>query len=387
MIINVNDNVRILSPETVDESAVEQVKSMADSIAFKGSRIRVMPDYHAGKGSVIGFTATFNSLIIPNTIGVDIGCGVLAYNLGKHDNIDFGNFDSYIRREIPLGCKHRTEYPEGSATYNYFSDQVFYSLNPFLCEYVDWKKREFNDTGLQLGTLGGGNHFLEVSVDHDQNLWVLIHSGSRNFGLKIASIFQDIAHSLCQTMKVDVPKDLEYLPLDLGGKEYLYWMDKAQRFAFKNRMVMLGKVLGYFDLTFNSDNMIESVHNYIDLEQKIIRKGAIKCMKDTDVLIPLNMRDGTIIARGKDNEKLKEWNFSMPHGAGRKLSRTQAKESLSLAGFQESMKGIWSSSISGDTLDESPDAYKDSEEVWQVIKDLVYYVDVLKPVYNIKASE
>lgn len=404
--IVLKDNFIIMSDER-EENAIEHLKLLMDHPAFKNERVRIMPDYHEGIGAVIGFTSTYSDLIIPNVVGVDIGCGVLAYNLGKINNIDFDILDKYIRIHIPLGMNHHVNlniydkyystminnYPFSMTIREECRDDIFNILNFDKLEInsnEEFKNKfEFNigDIRLQLGTLGGGNHFIEIDKDNNNNIWITIHSGSRNFGLKVATVFQSLANILMKRFHLDnIPKDLSYLPLDHGGLLYLHYMQKAQNFAQLNRLIILLEILEYFKQTFDNHNTIESVHNYIDAEHHLIRKGAIELRKDQQVLIPLNMRDGVIIGKGKDNEKLLNWNFSAPHGAGRSMGRKEAKRKLLIDDFKNEMKGIWSSSINKDTLDESPMAYKESNKIIESLKEILDIETIMKPIYSLKAE-
>jgi RNA-splicing ligase RtcB len=329
-----------------------------------------MPDAHAGAGAVIGFTSTLGSKIIPNIVGVDIGCGVLAFNIGKRNDlkIDFEKVDSFIKENIPFGMNVRNN-----------------AVKDFITSFsMDKVKKICNDQGQDyervlksLGTLGSGNHFIEIDIDEEDDYWILIHTGSRNFGLKIANYYQSIAKSKCGKMG-----GLEFLEGE-DANNYLHDMYIAQMYASDNRRLIgylfLKKFLGIL-----YGDIVESVHNYIKMNDKIIRKGAISAYSGEKVIIPLNMRDGAIIGIGKGN---KEWNFSAPHGAGRILSRSKAKETVSLDDFKETMKGIWSSCIGKGTLDESPFVYKDANSIIELIDETVLIQKRLKPVYNFKAGE
>jgi len=397
-------NNKILMTDEIQETAIDQIKTMIDHPAFAKEKIRIMPDYHKGTGCVIGFTSTYNDLIIPNVIGVDIGCAIITYKLGKI-KVNFQDLDNYIRKTILLGCKHRNENQMkllnrdliNNKLYNdiifpeEFKSLLFNKLM-YLTHNHSFVKNTINRFDIkkpmcQLGTLGSGNHFIELEKDDEDNIYVSIHSGSRNFGYKIACIFQELAKYFMKKFKINVEQDLEYLPIDFGGKQYLEYMKIAQSFANVNRLLMLDLILQYFKINFNKENLIESVHNYVDFDQKIIRKGAIKVMKDTQVVIPLNMLDGIIIAAGKDNKKLKNWNFSAPHGAGRIMGRRDAKRKLKLDNFKKMMKGVWSSSISAKTLDESPEVYKDSNKIIKILKEVLTIDKIIKSIYVLKSED
>ncbi|MDD5589212.1 MAG: RtcB family protein [Candidatus Nanoarchaeia archaeon] len=401
--IVLKDNFIIMSDDR-EENAIEHLKLLMDHPAFKNERVRIMPDYHEGIGAVIGFTSTYSDLIIPNVTGVDGSCGILTYNIGKIENLDFNNFDIYARKYIPLGMNHHTtldifkQYSDiCNLHYFIYPEVIKNQMRDIICnilgmgvgdanEFVN-TKFDIGDIRLQLGTLGSGNHFIEIDKDNDNNIWITIHSGSRNFGLKNATMFQSLACLFKEKFHLDnITNDLAYLPMDFGGREYLNAMDFVQRFAHANRMIILLELLKYFKIEFNNSMCIESVHNYIDTKHRIIRKGAIELRKDQRVLVPLNMRDGVIIGIGKDNEKLLNWNFSAPHGAGRSMGRGEAKKKLSITDFQNTMTGIWSSSINSNTLDESPMAYKESNKIIEYLKEIMDIETIMKPVYSLKAE-
>lgn len=355
--------------DEIETEAVNQIYRFLNCPAFEGSTIRVMSDVHAGAGAVIGFTSTLTDKIIPNVVGVDIGCGVMAYRLGneiQHNKELFRQLDKYIRENIPSG----------------FS--VHENLNRKIDETSDDYRRVAQETEQDdsrvvrsLGTLGGGNHFIEVDLDDKGYLWLVIHSGSRNFGLKIANFHQAKA-----IKTVGRGHGLEWLE----GEDAAYYLEHlavAQRYAAENRMLMGTKILEFFDIKVKNVEVVESVHNYINFKDRILRKGAISSHVNERVIIPWNMRDGVIIGKGKGNP---DWNFSAPHGAGRVMGRGQAKRTLNLDEFKTSMEGIWTSCVSQDTLDESPMVYKDHEMIRECIKDTVDIELTLKPLYNFKAG-
>lgn len=367
--------------DNVDEETLRQIKNIVNHPAFEGDKIVIMPDCHAGAGTVIGFTMKMNEYVIPNVVGVDIGCGIETYKLGKID-IDFKDLDDFIKNNIPSGFDRRkrpaiTSYEKG------FYDEDFEERLKDLSAKLNLG---FDVIINSIGTLGGGNHFLEVDKDDDGNYWFTIHTGSRHFGLEVAQYHQKKAKKLAKGKKeIENFHGLEYLKIDNGGKEYLEDMKIAQRYAQINRIIIARYVVNkYFGLDINKVEIIRSVHNYINFEDNIIRKGAISAHKGEKLIIPLNMRDGIIIGEGKG---LKSWNYSAPHGAGRILSRTQAKKSLSLEEFKKSMEGIWTSCIRHGTIDESPMAYKPSEWIIEAIKENVEILYMMKPVYNFKAEE
>ncbi len=365
-------NTAIVFVDEIDETTVAQIYTFLNHPAFANTKIRIMPDTHAGAGAVIGFTCVVTVYIIPNVVGVDIGCGIDAYRL-KVGSVDFEQLDKFIRKYIPSGFAHQSK-PVVKAQGEFFER---------LQEVCSHTEQGFEGVVGQLGTLGGGNHFIEVDKDED-SFWLTIHSGSRNFGLRVANFHQKKAKTLMNEEfdGADAYKGLEYLPMDKGGKEYLEDMKVAQEFALLNRQLMATCIMDSF---FNAQptEQVSSVHNYINFKDNIIRKGAISAYKGERLIIPLNMKDGVIIGRGKGNE---DWNFSAPHGAGRILSRRKAKDTLSVDVFKEQMEGIWTSCICQETLDESPMVYKDRDLILDAIKDSVEVEKVLLPVYNFKAG-
>ena len=354
--------------DDVEEECVKQIYGFLNCPAFEGSNIRLMPDLHAGAGAVIGFTGTLTDKIIPNVIGVDIGCGVSSYRLsGVSEWVNFEELDKYIRQHIPSGFnvneRIHPKIEETSEDYRRVSKET---------------EQDEQRVVKSLKSLGGGNHFLEVGKDQNGSLWLTVHSGSRNFGLKIANWHQAKA-----IKTVGRGHGLEWLEGE-AAQNYLEHMKIAQRFASQNRMLMAEQILRFFSLKISDVECVESIHNYINFEDKILRKGAISAHAGERVIIPWNMRDGLIIGRGKGNP---EWNFSAPHGAGRVMGRGQAKRTLDLEEFKTSMEGIWSSCIGKDTLDESPMVYKDHEMIQAAIGDTVDIELTVKPMYNFKAGE
>lgn len=372
-----------------DESAVSQIYNFLNHTAFKGTTPRFMPDYHAGKGAVIGTTVQITDKVIPNVVGVDISCGVLSYNLGKID-IDFPSLDTFIRNNIPYGKS--------------VNSKIMFQ-NEFLSSEIDRVCAEIGEKNVDrhkysVGSLGGGNHFLEVGVDESGNKWLTVHSGSRNFGLKIATFHQNKAKSrkanTLDLSSVDpklrekfmeayrksqpkVPKGMEYLE-GSDVEQYLVHCNVAKRFSSESRTVMLNRIVDF--LGCSVFDKIECVHNYIDIEERMLRKGAISAKKGEKVIIPWNMRDGLIIGEGLGNL---DWNNSAPHGAGRISSRSEAKKSISLEEFEKSMEGIYTSCVSEGTKDEAPMAYKDFRKIEEALKDSVKILKRVKPIYNFKA--
>lgn len=356
--------------DLVEQSAISQIIALMNSSVAKNSKIRIMPDVHAGAGSVIGYTATLTNRISASIVGVDIGCGVCGWNLGDIE-IDFSVLDKGIRHLVPSGRNVRdSKYSLKKLN----KSEDFKSKIESICNN---QNQDFARVMCSIGSLGGGNHFIEIDEDDDGNKWLLIHSGSRNFGLKIANWHQKKAIS-----KMGKMGGLEYLEGD-DAIDYFEDMEVAQEYAAINRRVM-GRVIIGGILRVDYFEPIESVHNYINFEDKIIRKGAISAHKDEQVIIPLNMADGTIIGVGKGIE---DWNYSAPHGAGRTMSRREAKETINLEDFKEKMKDVWTTCVSMHTLDESPMAYKDAETIIEYLKPTVEIKTHMKPVYNFKAKD
>jgi RNA-splicing ligase RtcB len=319
-----------------------------------------------------------NGYVIPNVVGVDLGCGIESYNFGQiqFDDREFKALEDFIRNEIPSGFAVRNKVSE-----TWKNQSTSFKLSILVtCAKMEL---DMNRVELAIGTLGGGNHFLELDIDPERNVWFTVHTGSRNFGLKVCGHHQNIAKKLMNEMFIgDAYKRLEFLPLDKGGNDYLEDMKIAQQYAALNRESIVNTIKDFFKK--EPSDSIKTVHNYINFEDNIIRKGAISAHENEKVLIPLNMRDGVIVGTGKGNSK---WNYSAPHGAGRILSRSKAKQELSLDKMKEDMEGIWSESINKKTLDEAPDAYKDSQVIINAIKETVDIDFIMKPIYNFKAGE
>lgn len=383
-------NDAIIMIDEIDENTKEQIESFLNHPGFAHSHIAVMSDTHSGKGAVIGFTMKTTNFIIPNIIGVDIGCGMLCVNLGRR-NINLSKFDDYLKDKIPSGQTIQKVDLTLSGDEIDLNEQIIDLLNKR--ENLKSKK-SIKDNHFyfknSLGTLGGGNHFIEIDKDKNDNLYLIIHTGSRNFGKQIAEYHQYKAKKLIETVMINkeeyqkIYKDLEYLPLEMGGKEYLEDMKTAQKFASLNRKRIAETLLKYLDLSLTDTEHFETIHNYISFKDNIIRKGAISAHKDEKVLIPLNMRDGSLIAIGKGSQK---WNFSAPHGAGRLFSRTEATKRLTMDEFTNTMDGIFTTSINLNTLDEAPQAYKPSELIINSVTETVDIIENIKPVYNFKAGE
>lgn len=403
-------NSAIIYQSEIDDATREQVQTIVNQPFVEGETIRIMPDCHAGAGCVIGTTMTINNgKVCPNLVGVDIGCGMYLISLKgiKEEDIDFKALDEFIETHIPTGR-------------NIHEDRKvkFPDILNLKCY------RELKDTTKferSIGTLGSGNHFLELDKDTEGNIYFVVHTGSRNMGKQVAEYYQDLADGICnrqldayfveranliETYKAEgrkteiqaalraltqkykentnkVPKDLAWLEGD-HLNDYLHDMDICQRYAQLNRETICREICKFFNIDFDSANKFETIHNYIDLEQKMLRKGAINCSKGKLVLIPVNMQFGSAVCMGKGN---KDYNYSGPHGAGRLLSRNQARENISLDNFKKSMEGIFTSCISEKTIDESPMAYKSWESIKPWIEDTADIIEIIKPIYNYKAGD
>lgn len=346
--------------ENLEPQAMDQIDTLATCSAFDGAKIRIMPDAHAGAGCVIGFTANLGDKVIPNLVGVDIGCGMGFCKLNEPIT-DFKRLDRIIRKLIPTGFK--------------VHDYITFPIEQMGLRAFD-KLCNVERLGYSIGTLGGGNHFIEVDEDEEGNQWLVVHTGSRNLGLQIAKIYQHMAEEECGE---NVPHDLEYLEGE-SAQDYLHDMRLCQQWAAHNREIILNRIL--FNMDIAAGDRMHTVHNYI-ADDNVIRKGAISAKEGELVLIPFNMRDGSILAVGKGNP---DWNESAPHGAGRLMSRAMAKKTLDVEDFKRQMEGIYTTSVGKGTLDEAPDAYKSMGDILKLIDPTVDVVHRLKPVYNLKAS-
>lgn len=382
----------------IEEEAISQIIELCNQEAFKDSKIRIMPDVHAGVGCTVGTTMTIKNRIIPNLVGVDIGCGMLCIEL-KEKEIDLAKLDEIINNYIPSGFNIREKQ-------HHFTKYL--NLEELKCKNFVSLERAY----LSLGTLGGGNHFIEINKNNNGNLYLVIHSGSRHLGLEVAKYYQGEAYKqtnksskddeialierlkkegkqqsiekeinkLRFTKRTNIPKDLTYAEGELF-QQYIHDMKIIQKYAEFNRHAMASDIFRYMNL--NMEYNFTTIHNYIDTENMILRKGAISAKQNERVIIPINMKDGSIIAIGKGNS---DWNYSAPHGAGRLMSRTKAKENLNMDDFKQQMDGIYSTSISEQTLDEAPMAYKPIYEILENIKDTIDVIDIVKPIYNFKAG-
>ena len=393
-----NMNTAICYAKVIETEAIEQIQRMCDYEFTKGSKIRIMPDVHAGKGCTIGTTMTVHDKVVPNIVGVDIGCGMYTIDLGYED-VDFEKLDE-AAHFVPSGM-------------NVWDGRIEkFDLTNLRCyRYLkDTKRLERS-----LGTLGGGNHFIEVDQAQDGRKYLVIHTGSRNLGKQVADYYQGLAIELGKgkeeyfakrdalieeykasgrrkeiqnalkqltwtEKQAETPDDLCFL----YGKyleDYLYDVDICQKFALRNREKIAEILLDKTGLM--GGEAFHTIHNYIDVDEMILRKGAIAAHDGEKVLIPINMRDGSVLAIGKGNV---EWNYSAPHGAGRIMSRNAAKERLNIDEYRKAMEGIYTTSVNEATLDEAPMAYKSLDDIIEVIRDSVTIIDVMKPIYNFKAN-
>jgi len=357
-------NTAIVFTNNIEKDTIEQIKNLCDQEFVKDSKIRIMPDVHFGIGCTIGTTMTIQDKVVPNLVGVDIGCGVEVVKL-KDTYIDLEKLDQIIYREIPSGFKIRKSPHE-------YNKQI--NINQLRCK----SKVDMNRARLSIGTLGGGNHFIELNKDSKGNIYLVVHSGSRNIGNQVAKYYQKEATKSCEK---EIPKTLAYLEGPLFD-DYLHDMKIIQQYATVNRKAMTDEIIKGMDLSVA--HRFTTIHNYIDTREMILRKGAVSSKKGELFLIPINMRDGSIICKGKGNP---DWNFSAPHGAGRVMSRTEARSSLVLTDYKKAMKGIYTTSVNTRTLDEAPDAYKPMDEIIENTGDTLEIVDRIIPIYNFKAGD
>lgn len=387
-------NEALIYTDNVEEKAMAQIIELCNQEFCKDSKIRIMPDTHAGSGCTIGTTMTIKDKIVPNLVGVDIGCGMEVVILNNKE-VDFSKLDCIIREYIPHGFDIRKEAHK-------FVDQV--RLKDLKClKHINQQRSESS-----IGTLGGGNHFIEIATNDLGYLFLVIHSGSRNLGKQVAEYYQnlaiksvfslakgkeklikilknegrekDIQKELSKLNKPKISKDLAYLEGD-EFNDYLHDMKIVQEYADINRKAMAEEIISR--MGFEIKNRFSTIHNYIDTDEMILRKGAVSAKAGETFIVPINMRDGSLICKGSGNP---DWNYSAPHGAGRLMSRSQAKEKIKIEDFKESMKDVWTTSVNNNTLDESPMAYKPVEEIMINILDTATIVDVIKPLYNFKSN-
>lgn len=390
-----NHNTAKIFTDNIDDGAIAQIKELCNQEFVKDSIIRIMPDAHAGAGCTIGTTMTISDKIVPNLVGVDIGCGMETIKL-KQQKLDLEKLDKIIYEYIPAGFQIRKK------PHRYAENIDFDSL---VCK----NHVNLNRARLSIGTLGGGNHFIEVNKDKDDTLYLVVHSGSRHLGKQAAEYYQRLGYNelvnkynqrlgIVNQLKQEgrekeiqdeieklnntkINKQLAYLEGE-NFNNYLNDMKIIQQFAVYNRKAIVDEIITRMELEVQEQ--FTTIHNYIDLNSMILRKGAISAQIGEKVLIPINMRDGSLICIGKGN---KDWNYSAPHGAGRLMSRRQAKETITLEEFEKSMEGIYSTTVNKSTLDECALAYKPIDEIINNIQDTAEIVDIIKPVYNFKASE
>ena len=398
--INGKHNAAIVYAGNIEDTAHEQLEAVCDAPYLADCKVRVMPDVHAGKGCTIGTTMTIHGKVVPNMVGVDIGCGMYTVKL-EDKSIDFNELDATIRKHIPSSRAVRSDVHQ-------FAEQV--DLNELQMASMCDIDRAYRS----IGSLGGGNHFIEVDKDNDGHLYLVIHSGSRHLGVQVADYYQDAAYwqlsgkkkqninaviaelkaqgrhkeisETVKKLKVDlteseIPRDMAYVS-GLLFDDYIHDMRITQHFAMLNRKAMADEIIRNMRLTVADE--FTTIHNYIDTDAMILRKGAVSAREGEQLLIPINMRDGSLLCVGKGNP---DWNQSAPHGAGRLMSRKKAKEKLDLGDYRDAMSGIFSTCINNGTLDEAPMAYKSMDAILKHIAPTVNVVKVIKPVFNFKAEE
>lgn len=384
--------------DVVDEASISQVLLLLNQEFVSGSKIRLMPDIHAGAGCTIGTTMTITDKIVPNLVGVDIGCGMETIRI-REKHIELQKLDKLVYERIPSGFNVREK------THRYFENINLEELHCY--KNIDPRRAEKS-----LGTLGGGNHFIEANKDDEGNIYIVVHSGSRHLGLEVANYYQEEGYkilngsakqdidmlieelkaqgrekeiqksitALKNVKRTNIPKTLAYVSGDLF-EQYIHDMKIVQRYAELNRQAMMDEMIK--GMKIHVVDQFTTIHNYIDTDAMILRKGAVSAKRDEKLLIPINMRDGSLICIGKGNG---DWNQSAPHGAGRLMSRSAAKESFTVSEFKNQMSGIYTTSVNKDTLDECPMAYKGMDDIINNIGDTVEVVKVIKPIYNFKAS-
>lgn len=392
-------NTAICYTSELDTASMEQIKTVCDRKEFSDCKIRIMPDVHAGKGCTIGTTMTITDKIVPGMVGVDIGCGMETVKLADK-TIDYHALDNLIRKEIPCGFEIRKTHHPLNTEINLDNLKCASEVN------IERAKRS-------IGTLGGGNHFIEIDCSESGDLYLVIHSGSRHLGSQVADYYQEEAYkTLCgnskiqiaemiaalkadgrhkdianaikeikQQTKQDFPKSLAYVS-DVLFDNYIHDMKLTQYYAVLNRKAMTEVILHGMSLT--EADRFTTIHNYIDTETMILRKGAVSARAEERLLIPINMRDGSLICVGKGND---DWNQSAPHGAGRLMSRSVAFKKLSMDEYKAEMNGIFTTSVNNNTLDESPMAYKSVDEIVNHIEPTAEIIERIRPTYNFKASE
>ena len=385
--------------EVVDDASLAQVRLLCDQSFTAGSRIRLMPDIHAGAGCTIGTTMTITDRVVPNLVGVDIGCGMETVRL-RETRLELQKLDKLIQAQIPSGFDIR-------ATPHPYLEQI--DLSSLCCaRHVDLRRAERS-----IGTLGGGNHFIEVDRDEEGALYLVVHSGSRHLGVEVAKYYQEAGYKalsspdkadvdaliarlkaegreqdiqqelsrLKASASTDIPRALAYVSGELFT-QYIHDMKLVQQFAALNRQAMVREIVRGMKL--HIEEQFTTIHNYIDTDQMILRKGAVSAAAGERLLIPINMRDGSLLCRGKGNP---DWNFSAPHGAGRLMSRAQARQSFTVSAFKKEMADIYTTTVGKATLDECPMAYKDMKDILDNIGPTAEVEKIIRPIYNFKAGE
>lgn len=396
--VNGKYNQAIIYTDVVDEASIAQVQELCNQEFVDGQRIRLMPDIHAGAGCTIGTTMTIRDKIVPNLVGVDIGCG-MAVAILKEQHIELEKLDKVIRQYVPAGFDIRIDKHR-------FADDI--ELEDLRCA----KHVNLDRAAKSIGTLGGGNHFIEVDRDNSGTLYLVVHTGSRHLGVEIASYYQRLAYEqlnrssdaevqavitrlkaegkqkqieseikkLKNTKRTDIPKHLAYVE-GQAFDNYIHDMRIAQNFASMNRHAIVDVIVK--NMGFHVVDSFITIHNFIDLDNMILRKGAVSAQAGERLIIPINMRDGSLVCVGKGNP---EWNYSAPHGAGRLMSRADAKQSFTVSEFKKEMSGIFTTSVGRDTLDECPMAYKPIESILDNIRETVDVQHIIRPIYNFKAG-
>lgn len=394
---NTGENPVKVYAKTFEYEAYDQVKRLANYEPYLNSTIRIMPDAHAGKGCTVGTTMTLHGMVTPNLVGVDIGCGMLVINLG-HDQFngepDLKKLDEVIHKFVPAGFEiHNQAWTK------------FNKLDDLLCRNsVDLQRAV-----LSIGTLGGGNHFIELDKSETGDYMLVIHTGSRYLGKQVCEFYQNLAYKKLNEMgsikaelvkklkaegrEKDINDELKKVKKPSASKElahltgndfnnYIYDMEIVQEYAVLNRCTIANIILQ--KMGWKEISSFETIHNYIDTKNMILRKGSVSAQKDEMLIIPINMRDGSLICIGKGNP---DWNWSAPHGAGRLLSRSKAKQAITMDEYEKSMEGIYTTTVNTSTLDESPMAYKPMDEIIECVEPTVNVIEVIKPIYNFKAGE
>jgi len=394
-------NEALVFTDVVEEKAFEQIKTLCDQQFTEGSKIRIMPDCHAGAGCTIGTTMTITDKVVPNLVGVDIGCGMEVVQISQK-HIELQKLDKLIYDKIPSGFNIRE-------TAHKFNDDIDLSELRCLADAnLNLVRAEWS-----LGTLGGGNHFIEADKDDDGNIYIVVHSGSRHLGLEVANYYQEqgwkalngsakadierliadykaqgreqeiqkAIKALKSQIKTNIPRQLAYVS-GQDFEDYIHDMKIVQHFAVLNRKAMMDVIVKGMKL--NVVEQFTTIHNYIDTDNMILRKGAVSAKQGENLIIPINMRDGSLLCIGKGND---DWNQSAPHGAGRLMSRTEAKNSFTVSEFKKQMQGVYTTSVRTDTLDECPMAYKNMDDIVNNIDDTAVISKIIKPIYSFKAGE